>query len=147
MFFLAAIALWVVSYVTLPNPAKVSANAPLVAYVSPALEGPCTVSDQYKAGDHVIFRIQVINPATGQAMSDQDLQGVSIVLPNNQTVAANYGTHEGGTQKFWTAHWTVPSNYPTGQVKYTVTVTGSNRPVQRAQFEVPDKGAHLTIVS
>lgn len=132
---------------TTSTAATSNANVPLLAVVSPALEGPCTVSDQYKAGDHVIFRIQIIDPTTGKSMSDQDLQGVSIVLPNNQTVAANYGTHEGGTQKFWVAHWTVPSNYPTGQVKYTVKVTGSSRSVERLQFAVPDKGAHLTIVS
>ncbi|MEJ2292598.1 MAG: hypothetical protein P8Y13_11330 [Deinococcales bacterium] len=126
--------------------AQSSAQAPLLAVVSPAREGPCTITDQYKRGDYVIFRIQVIDPSSGNQLTAKDVSGVDIVLPDGTSLKAKYGTHEDSTQEFWVAKWRVPANYPTGQVDFKVEVQGSSRAVKRVQFAVPDKMAHLAIV-
>jgi len=126
--------------------AQSSAQAPLLAVVSPAREGPCTVTDQYKRGDYVTFRIQVIDPATGNQVTAKDASGVDIVLPDGTLLKATYGTHEDSTQEFWVAKWRVPSTYPTGQVDFKVEVQGTSRAVKRVQFAVADKMAHLAIV-
>lgn len=118
----------------------------LLAVVSPAQEGPCNVTDQYARGAYVVFRIQVVDPSTDQQLTSKDVSGVSIVLPDGETLAAKYGTHEGSKQAFWVAKWRVPGNYPTGQVAYKVEVQGTSRAVERLQFAVPDKAAHLSIV-
>lgn len=126
--------------------AKSAAQPSLLAVVSPAREGPCTITDQYKRGDYVIFRIQIIDPTTGNQLTNKDISGVSVMLPNGTSVAAKYGTHEDSTQEFWVAKWRVPSNYPTGRVDFKVEVQGANRPVKRIQFAVADKMAHFDIV-
>jgi hypothetical protein len=126
--------------------ASAFAQAPLLAVVSPAREGPCTITDQYKRGDYVVFRIQVIDPATGNQLTAKDVSGVDIVLPDGTSLAAKYGTHEDSTQEFWVAKWRVPANYPTGQVDFKIEVQGTSRAVKRVQFAVPDKQAHLAIV-
>lgn len=123
-----------------------TADAPLLAVVSPAEMGPCNVTDHYKPGTPVVFRIQIIDPETSEPLSDKDVSGVSIVLPNGQTLKAKYGTHEGSKQEFWVAHWIVPGNYPTGRVQYKVEVEGTSRSVARVEFAVPDQDAQLTIV-
>ncbi len=123
-----------------------AAQAPLLAVVSPAKEGPCTITDQYQHGDFVIFRIQVIDPASGNQLTAKDVSGVDVVLPDGTSLKAKYGTHEDSTQEFWVAKWHVPANYPTGQVDFKVEVQGSSRAVKRVQFAVPDKMAHLAIV-
>jgi hypothetical protein len=122
-------------------------TAPLLAVVSPAQAGPCLVDTQYTPGSQVVFRIQVMDPTTGQPLTSRNLSAVNVVLPNGTQIPARFGTHEGGTTPFWVAKWTVPGNYPTGEVRYTVSVQGSHRTVKRVSFDVTDPEAHLTIVN
>lgn len=129
-----------------PKP-SLNASAPLRAVVSPAKEGPCLVDTQYQHGATVIFRIKIFDPATGQALTAKNLSAVSIVLPYSTSVSAQYGTHEGSKDSFWVAKWTIPANFPTGQVVYRVAAQGSNRAVKRVQFGVQDPEAHLTVLN
>lgn len=124
-----------------------AANQGVIAVVSEAQEGPCTVSDSYARGENVIFRIQLL-AANGKQMPNTSKTQVSVKVPDVKApLVAQYSTHEGGTHKFWVAHWSVPKNYPTGQVNYTVQVkvNGKNVKVNRVSYDVQDPQAHLNI--
>lgn len=123
-----------------------SSQVPLLAVVSEAQEGPCAVTTLYKHGAKVIFRIKLFDPATGRQLTDKNLSAVSVDLADGTKLPAKFGTHEEGKVPFWTAGWTVPASYPTGQVKYTVTARGINRHVNQVRFDVNDSQAFLTVV-
>lgn len=124
----------------------VKSGAPILAVVSEAQEGPCLVTTMYKHGAHVILRIKLFDPATGKQLSNKDLAGVDVVLPDGTKLPAHFGTHEGGKIPFWVAHWTIPAGYPTGNVKYSVTAQGTNRQVKQVRFDVTDTDAFLTVL-
>lgn len=102
----------------------------------------CVESNRYQQGESVVFRVKVIDPATGDAMDDQALQTVVISLSDGQTFNARYGGHPGGqdatpTDFFWTTAWEIPGNYPTGSVPYTVKATATDgRTGTFSQFNV-----------
>ncbi len=92
--------------------------------VSTAKATSCYLQNRFQVGDKILFRVKVFNGATGAAMTKSDLQSVVVGLPNGQNMPATYGNHK--TDNFWTVAWTVPSNYQTGTINYTVTATGDN---------------------
>jgi hypothetical protein len=54
------------------------------------------------------------------------LKSLVVELPDGQKLNAQYGPHPGGanpTDFFWTAIWTIPSNYPNGTFVYKATAT------------------------
>lgn len=90
----------------------------------------CVVSSRFPQGGDVVWRIKVYDPATGQPMDDQALDSVVVNLTDGQTFNAIYGPHPGAppgqpqppaTDHFWTAVWSIPSDYPTGSATFTVT--------------------------
>lgn len=133
------------SSATDPGPAA-GANVPLLAVVSEAQEGPCLVTTAYQHGATVIFRIKFFDPTTGTQLTDKDLSGVDIVLPDGTKLPAKFGKKEDGKVPFWTAKWAIPAAYPTGNVKYTVTAQGTNRQIKQVKFDVNDSQAFLTVL-
>lgn len=92
--------------------------------VSTAKTSTCWLQNRFQIGDKVLFRVKVFNGSSGAAMTKSDLQSVVIGLPNGQTLPATYGNHK--TDNFWAVAWTVPANYPTGSINYTVTATSTS---------------------
>jgi hypothetical protein len=87
--------------------------------------GGCVLDNVYKPGEEVVFRVRVYDPATGDQMDNKALSSVTVSLPDGQSFTANYGGHPSTNplDHFWTAAWTIPTNYPTGTISYTATAT------------------------
>ena len=80
-------------------------------------------------GELIVFRTRVVDPQTGQDMTDSELQSVEVTLPDGTVFDDSYGGHPGGgtpTDYFWSVAWEIPLNYPTGSLGYTVTATAND---------------------
>jgi hypothetical protein len=88
-------------------------------------EVSCVLANQFRPGGHVVWRIKVYDPVTGQPMGNEALESVEVKLPDGQAFEAEYGGHppNDSTDFFWATGWEVPDDYPTGSLPYQVTAT------------------------
>ncbi|MCL4465204.1 MAG: hypothetical protein M1389_04105 [Chloroflexi bacterium] len=84
----------------------------------------CVQSSRFAHNQELVFRIRVIDPATGEAMDDQALQWVGVLFPDGDNMLAKYGKH--GDDSFWTVSWTVPPDYPTGTLDFQINAVGND---------------------
>jgi hypothetical protein len=96
-----------------------------------------------------VVRTRVIDGSTGQALSDSDLSSVQVAFDGNPAVDETYGGHPGGpapkTDYFWSTAWTIPPDYPTGNVDVTVTATAQDgRTATWQPFNVAASGLMVT---
>jgi hypothetical protein len=97
----------------------------IVYFLGPGKTGNCTMSNQFKRGDPVGFRMTAINPATGKR--DRATQLVVHLTYAGKTVDLPMRDRQNEKQperEFWVAKWVVPDDAPTGIVRYTVTAKG-----------------------
>jgi hypothetical protein len=92
-----------------------------------ALEGQvgpfCVLANQFKRKEAVAWRIRVLQPNGGIA-DDKVLKSVVVVLGNGQKLAGHYGGHGmPPTDHFWSLHWDIPADFPTGSLGYKVVAT------------------------
>jgi len=96
--------------------------------VSNAVEGPgplCVLKSQYKRKEGVAWRIRILDQ-TGAVADDKVLKSVVVVLGDGQQFPARYGPHPPhgeATDIFWSLHWVIPADYPTGTLGYKVIAT------------------------
>ena len=64
---------------------------------------------------------------TAKPLDDKGLKSLVVELPDGQKMDARFGPHPGGTKPatdhFWTAIWTIPSNFPNGTFVYKAVAT------------------------
>lgn len=98
-------------------------------------------------GELIVFRTRVVDPQTGNDMTDSDLASVEVDLPDGEVFDASYGGHPGGgtpTDYFWSVPWEIPLTYPTGSLGYTVkAVANDGRTGTYTDFNV--SSSQLTI--
>ena len=115
-------------------------------FLGPGKPKNCTLNNVYRRGDPVGWRIEAVDPQTGQH-----------VEPEAQLVVhLNYGgatkdipmrwraNQTNPTYQFWVAKWIVPNDAPTGIVHFTVTAkdkygrTGEYKPfdVEASQLTI-----------
>lgn len=106
-------------------------------------QSDCGLTSQFYHGQKSVFRVKVINPATGKAMNSSQLKGVSVHITSGSgtTLQAKYEKH--GNDRFWVAPWIIPSSVPAGKVNYTISVTGQN--AQPVNFAVPE--SEMTVLN
>lgn len=82
----------------------------------------CVLNSRFLHGQQVVWRIKVIDPATGQPMDDKQLRRVWVELVDGQVFEARFGPHPRNkpTDYFWAAAWVIPPDYPSGTVDYTI---------------------------
>jgi hypothetical protein len=96
----------------------------------------------------VAWRIRVLDQ-TGQQMDDMTLKSVVVELSDGQKLNAKFGGHPPrGTPAdfFWSLHWVIPADYPTGSLVYKVVTTDLDG---RTQTWEPFKRAptQLTVIA
>jgi hypothetical protein len=94
----------------------------LVYFFGPGKPGNCTMSNQYKRGEPVGFRMTAINPTTGKR--DRATQLVVHVTYGGKTIDVpmrDRQTEQQPERDFFVAKWIVPDDAATGVVRYTVT--------------------------
>ena len=89
--------------------------------------GPfCVLTSQFKRKEAVAWRIRVLE-ASGAVADGKVLKSVVVELGNGQKIPAHYGPHPPKdappTDYFWSLHWEIPADFPTGSLGYKVIAT------------------------
>jgi len=114
-----------------------------VFFIGPGIPLSCTLSNRYKRGDNVGFRMTAINPATGKR--DRATQLVVHITYGGKTLDLPMQDRQDDRvpeREFWIAKWTVPPDAPIGIVRYSVTAkdpqgrTGEYKPFEVAPSQV-----------
>ncbi len=148
-----AVVLVVVNFATVKSSAqaekktgKLIMRGDMTYFFGPGKPKNCNLSNVYKRGEPVGWRIEAVDPETGEH-ADSDTKLV---------VHINYGgkmqdipmrwraTAQQPERTFWVAKWIVPNDAPTGIVKFTVTATDKyGRTGEYKPFDV--EASQLTI--
>jgi hypothetical protein len=96
----------------------------IVRHALPDQAGPfCVLANQFKRKEAVAWRIRVLEPS-GNIADNTVLKNVVVVLGNGQKLPARYGGHGmPPTDHFWSLHWEIPADFPTGSLGYKVVAT------------------------
>jgi hypothetical protein len=127
------------------HPASAKGSLILAADMVRGSENPmgpvCVLSSRYKQGEHVVWRVRLIDTATGKAVpapaeellsqnpSKEDLASmtknisVKVHLSDGHVFPMHFGPHptKKAADYFWTTAWIIPKNYPTGTIDYWIT--------------------------
>jgi len=87
----------------------------------------CVQKNRFGKNEEIVWRVRVVDPATGDAMDDQALSSLVVHLPD-QDLALHYGGHprDNPVDFFWTTGFDVPETYPTGLLGYTIEATAAD---------------------
>lgn len=118
----------------------------LVYFFGQGKPNNCFMSNRYKRGEPVGFRMTAINPATGKR--DRATKMVVHLTYGGKTVDVPMRDRQTDTQperEFFVAKWMVPEDAPLGAIRYTVTATDpQGRSGEWKPFDVA--ASQLTIV-
>jgi hypothetical protein len=97
----------------------------IVRHALAGQQGPfCVLNNQYKRKEAVAWRIRVLDGDTGANADDKMVKSVVVVLGNGQKLPAKFGGHgRPPTDHFWSLHWDIPADFPTGSLGYKVVAT------------------------
>ena len=119
-----------------------------IAVVPPGIH--CTQQSRFPQTGRIVWRMKVIDPATGKYMDDKQVKDFTITYPDGKGDVLKYGGH-GGTKEnpadfMWAVGFTVPADYPTGAFNAKIQATDfEGRTGVFDQFKV--NIAQLTIVA
>jgi hypothetical protein len=87
----------------------------------------CIQVNKFAHNEQIVWRVRVIDGATGVALDDQAVKTVELKLPD-QTLELEYGPHprQDPLESFWTTSWVVPEGYPSGSLDYSLVATGAD---------------------
>jgi hypothetical protein len=87
----------------------------------------CVQKNRFAKNEEIVWRVRVIDPATDEPMDDEALSAIVVKLPD-QELPMRWGPHprDNPTDFFWTVAWTVPEDYPSGLLPYTVEATATD---------------------
>ncbi|MGE5539724.1 MAG: hypothetical protein ACM30I_13990 [Gemmatimonas sp.] len=126
---------------------QASADAPKMFFEGDmVLAQACVLKSRFHAGEGVVFRVRVLDPATGDQLDGSKLKSLVVALADGTKVPMKYGGHPRGGKEdtFWSTSWKVPENFPTGTFAYTIVATDQQGQEVRWQpFTV--KNSMLTI--
>lgn len=88
----------------------------------------CVLQNRYARNSQVVWRARVLDGADGTQLDDTKLESLIVKLGDGQTFPMKFGQHPKGTptDAFWATSWSVPADYPTGTVSYTITATSKD---------------------
>lgn len=140
------------------TPATPAATAPVAAPVGPALiindmvngsanvnaadkaaGKSCVLTSRYLHNQQVVWRIKVLDPASGANLDDKAINKVTVTLNDGKKFEAKFGPHPKSTptDSFWATSWTIPEEYPSGTVAYTITAEAKDgRKASQAVFNI-----------
>lgn len=95
---------------------KLGLNPVEVLLAAPGLH--CTQQSRFPQGQRIVWRMKVIDPATGRYMDDKQVSSFAITFPDGKSDKFVYGEHKGaagtGSDFMWAVGYTIPIDYPTG---------------------------------
>src|ERR1017187_1677799 len=101
---------------------------------SPKPSAPCAITNLFRAGQVVVFRMWGVNAkAGGTTLTDQTVSKAVVSIPQPGgpflKIALTYAAH--GTTAYWTGAWDTTASTPVGVVNFWVTVT--TKPVKKTK--------------
>ena len=116
-------------------------------FMGPGKPKNCFLSNVYRRGEPVGWRIEAVDPETGEHVEPEaklvvhlNYNGTTRDIPMRW-----HATPAAPTQQFWVAKWIVPDDAPTGIVRFTVTAVDKyGRTGEFKPFDVD--ASQLTIV-
>lgn len=101
------------------NPVEILTSAPGIH---------CTQQSRFPQTGRIVWRMKVMDPATGKYLDDKQIKDFTITYPDGKTDTLKYGGH-GGTKEnpqdyLWAVGFTVPADYPTGVFNYKIEAKG-----------------------
>ncbi len=92
-------------------------------FYGPGKPRNCNLSNVYKHGDPVGWRIEAVDPQTGQHIEPEAELIVHLnYMGKTQDIKMRWrATANQPERQFWVAKWIVPDDAPTGIVRFTVT--------------------------
>jgi hypothetical protein len=111
-----------------------------VFFIGPGIPMSCTMSNRFKHGDNVGFRMTAINSETGKR--DRATQMVVHITYGGKTVDLPMRDRQNAAspeREFWVGKWPVPADAPVGIVRYSVSAKDSQgRTGEYKPFEVTE---------
>ena len=106
------------------QPAKLFFENDIVRHAMPGQQGPwCVLSNLYKRKEAVAFRIRTLLPS-GAPADDKAIKSVVVELGNGARLPTKFGPHGNPpTDHFWSLHWVIPADFPTGTLGYKIHAT------------------------
>lgn len=94
----------------------------------------CVLQSRFARNSQVVWRARVMDGADGSQLDDSAV-AVIVELADGQTFPMKFADHpkDNPTDAFWATSWTVPTDYPTGTVSFTITATSKDGAT--AEFE------------
>ncbi|HEX2849809.1 MAG TPA: hypothetical protein VHN98_04615 [Acidimicrobiales bacterium] len=88
----------------------------------------CVLQSRFPRNSQIVWRARVTDAATNTQMDDKALGSLVVKLADGQTFPMKFAQHPktNPTDAFWATSWTVPADYPSGSVNYTITATGKD---------------------
>ena len=88
----------------------------------------CVAWSRFARNEQIVWRIRVFDPTTGKPIDEKPMESVSVLLPDGTVLKAKYGPHppRDSTDHFWATSWVIPSNYPTGTLRYKITARSAD---------------------
>ncbi len=90
-----------------------------------AYDPSCVQSSTFTRSTRIVWRIEVIDPATGTRVLD-DVASVKVVLPHGEERDMRFSQRGGGRNPdapwMWATSWDIPADYPVGSLDFQVVV-------------------------
>lgn len=104
--------------------------------------GAGALNNRFARGETVVFKVFSGQNKTGRAVTDKDVKYAYIAVPGRPNLKLAYSAADGRFP--WTASWTIPSDFPTGSVDFTVRFR--TRANEYGSFvQIPVASALLTV--
>lgn len=105
----------------------------------------CVLASRFTVGDKIVFRVNVIDPLTGEQVEDAK---VAVHLSTGEVLEMELGLHppnQENAEKFWTVAYEVTEDTPTGTLEYFVRAETDTKSGEFRPFRVAP--SMLTIVA
>jgi hypothetical protein len=126
---------------------KLILRGDIAYFFGPGKPKNCTLNNVYHRGEPVGWRIEAVDPETGQHVEPEAKLVVHLQY-NGKAQDINMrwrATAQQPERQFWVAKWLVPDDAPPGLVRFTVTATDKyGRTGEYKPFDV--ESSQLTIV-
>jgi hypothetical protein len=108
----------------------------------------CALTNTFKRGTKMVWRVEVIDLATGIRVMPADDLTVNVALPHGEERAMRFSQRGGGRVPdapwMWAASWEIPPDYPVGSLDFSVVV---NDPDGRTgTFKMPFSSVQVEII-
>jgi hypothetical protein len=110
-------------------------------------EEGCALSNIFKRGSKMVWRVEVIDVSNGQRVMPDDGE-LTVALPHGEERDMRFSQRGGGRVEgapfMWATGWEIPPDYPVGTLDFEVVVTHNDG--RTAGWRMPYSGTEVQVV-